>query len=45
MENFEGTDHDQQIETPAEQELSHSDKMIGVFTEPAETFEKYLTFQ
>ncbi|MBK6914837.1 MAG: YIP1 family protein [Ignavibacteriales bacterium] len=44
MENFEGTDQDQQIETPAEQELSHSDKMIGVFTEPAATFEKVSNF-
>ncbi|HMU42942.1 MAG TPA: YIP1 family protein [Ignavibacteriaceae bacterium] len=44
MENYEGTNQESQVETSTEQELSHSDKMIGVFTEPAVTFEKVSNF-
>lgn len=44
MENFDKSIQDQQSEIPAEQELSHSDKMIGVFSEPAATFQKISYF-
>lgn len=44
MENFDGTNQESQVEASTEQELSHSDKMIGVFTEPAVTFEKVSNF-
>ncbi|MHB8579063.1 MAG: YIP1 family protein [Ignavibacteriaceae bacterium] len=41
MDNFEqsGDQSSQNIESNDETELSHSDKMIGIFTEPGKTYE------
>ncbi len=49
MDNFDTNDPNQSNESgesiqPEEIELSHSDKMIGVFSEPATTFEKIAKF-
>ncbi len=41
MENNETLNNEQ---TNQQQELSHSDKMIGVFTEPSNTFEAIAKF-
>ena len=44
MDNFDTTDQNSintsgESETPIEPELSHTDKMIGIFTEPSNTYE------
>lgn len=49
MDNFDTNDPNQSNQSgepiqPEEIELSHSDKMIGVFSEPATTFEKIAKF-
>ncbi|MEO8398434.1 MAG: YIP1 family protein [Ignavibacteriaceae bacterium] len=49
MDNFDATDFnsinpEEGNEVPAEDELSHSDKMIGIFTEPSKTYEQTAKF-
>jgi hypothetical protein len=40
MDNLTDTSSNLPVDNEAEEELSHSDKMIGIFTEPTATFEK-----
>lgn len=40
----ESQDSNQSNEPPIEEELSHSDKLIGIFTEPGKTFESMAKF-
>ncbi len=45
MDNFDSTENassgsEQDPQSQQEEELSHSDKMIGIFTEPAKTYER-----
>lgn len=44
MDNMDTNIPEEQTIPPEEEELSHSDKMIGVFSEPAATFEKTSRF-
>ena len=44
MDNLTDTTSNPPVDNQPEEELSHSDKMIGVFSEPASTFEKISKF-
>jgi hypothetical protein len=44
MDNFTDSTSNTPVDNQLEEELSHSDKMIGVFTEPASTFDKIAKF-
>jgi len=44
MDNLTDSSTNPPVDTQAEEELSHSDKFIGVFTEPVSTFEKIAKF-
>jgi hypothetical protein len=44
MDNLTDTVSNPPVDNEPEEELSHSDKMIGVFTEPASTFDKVAKF-
>jgi hypothetical protein len=44
MDNFTDSTSNPPVDSQPEEELSHSDKMIGVLSEPASTFEKIAKF-
>lgn len=44
MDNIEQNPESAETPVAPEEELSHSDKMIGIFTEPSSTFEKIAKF-
>lgn len=49
MDNFDTNDQNSdnvsaEAETPVEAELSHTDKMVGIFSEPSTTYESTAKF-
>ncbi|HED06190.1 MAG TPA: hypothetical protein ENI61_05850 [Ignavibacteria bacterium] len=44
MDDFDTSEASQENENPVEEKLSHSDKFMGIFTEPGKTFEKMSKF-